>query len=74
MENFHTSGYACKDHGHLTMQMVDACTLCGEPLVSIPDAVEAAVHEAMRRGADVEIAHENQTLEQAGSIGAFLRF
>jgi hypothetical protein len=43
-------------------------------LLPVNDVIEAAVHRTMVQGGQVEIVSENPQLEEAGQIGALLRY
>jgi peptide chain release factor subunit 1 len=50
------------------------CQTCGAATREIPDVVEAAVAQALRRGARVETVTEDGGFESLGGVGALLRF
>jgi peptide chain release factor subunit 1 len=73
-EGFNRAGYRCLGCGYLTVQSIDPCPFCGSAFERIEDAVEMAVREVMEKGGDVEVVRQNETLEDAGRIGALLRY
>lgn len=73
-EGFRCNAYRCKSCGRLFEQNGSPCPVCGGELERIWDGVEAAVNAVMRAGGSVEVIHASSALEQAGSIGAILRY
>jgi peptide subunit release factor 1 (eRF1) len=74
-EGFHLAGYRCTGCYNLTLSGAsNHCTVCGAKLEAVPDVIELAVGEAMRRGGEVEVMHANPLFEKHGSIGAYLRY
>ncbi|MGA9532619.1 MAG: hypothetical protein WBR18_07875 [Anaerolineales bacterium] len=73
-EGFNLAGYRCTGCGYLTLQPIESCPFCDSPFERIEDAVEMAVREVMEKGGEVEVVRQNKTLEQAGKIGALLRY
>jgi len=50
------------------------CGTCGSNTREVPDVVEAAVAQALRRGARVETIAEDAAFDSLGGVGALLRF
>lgn len=73
-EGFRAPGYRCRGCGYLTGTRRTSCPFCGRDFEQIEDAVELAVRKAMADGADVEVVVDNPQLDQAGRIGALLRY
>lgn len=73
-EGFQAPGYRCRGCGYLTAQAIDACPFCGESFEEIPDAVEMAMRRVIRDGGDVVVVRDSQELQNAGNIGAQLRY
>jgi peptide subunit release factor 1 (eRF1) len=71
---YHDSGYKCKRCGVLIAQKLDKCPYCGDTFESINDAVELAIRQVMQSGGDVEVIHNNLELDNAGKVGALLRY
>ena len=69
----HAPGVVCADCGRLA-ERGRRCGACGGELQEVPDVVEAAVAQAFRQGADVQIVTEDGDLRELGGIGALLRF
>ncbi len=74
LQEFEQSGYRCTGCGYLTTQQVEKCPFCGGTFETIENAVEMAIQDALRSGADVKIIQENEALEKAGFISAILRY
>ncbi len=72
--DFEHPGYRCTGCGYLTTQELDKCPFCSGSFETIEKAVETAVHDALKKGADVKVIAENEALEKAGSIAAILRY
>jgi peptide chain release factor subunit 1 len=68
------SGYRCRSCRYLMLAERDECPLCGGPTEGVEDLVETMTHRALEQGTEVEIVRGNATLEEAGSIGALLRY
>ncbi len=73
-EGFRQPGYRCSSCGFLTSYQREQCPFCGSAFQEIEDAVDLAVRHVMRDGGEVEIIRNNPNLEQAGRIGAILRY
>lgn len=67
-------GYRCKACGHLTSHSGKVCPVCEGEMVGQHDIVELAVSAVMRAGGEVEVVHHNPRLQQAGQVGAMLRY
>lgn len=73
-DGFRAAGFRCQGCGFLSAQAAGKCPFCGSPLEEIEDAVELAVRQVMSTGGEVEVIEHNDQLEQAGNIGALLRY
>lgn len=73
-DGFREGGFRCQGCGFLTAQSVEKCPFCDSALDEIEDAVELAVRQVMSTGGEVEILEDNPQLEEAGNIGALLRY
>lgn len=74
-DGYREPGYRCTGCGYLTtVDGQSSCPFCGKPFEHIPDAVELAIHAVMENGGEVEIIHQGPALDQAGKIGALLRY
>jgi peptide chain release factor subunit 1 len=71
---YEASGYRCQNCRYLTLGEREACPLCGGTLEHVNDLVDTMTHRALEQGVEVEIVRGNETLEEAGSIGALLRY
>ena len=73
-EGYSETGYHCKHCGYLTTVEMNKCPSCSGEFEILPDAVEHAVMDVMRNGGVIEVIHNSPALEQAGRIGAVLRY
>jgi peptide subunit release factor 1 (eRF1) len=71
---FEASGYRCESCRFLMIAERSECPLCGSQVEPVEDLVETMTHRALEGGTEVEIVRGNQSLEEAGSVGALLRF
>ena len=71
-EEFHHAGFRCTECDMLVLEP-QHCDNCGGA-VPVPDIVEQIVHRVMHQGGAIEIVRTSPRLEQAGQIGAFLRY
>ena len=72
-EGYRAPGYICTHCDYLSLQEADQCSICGGPAERLEDIVDHLVHRAIAM--DVEVAFaEDETLENAGSIGSVWRF
>ena len=71
---FEVSGYRCKNCRYLTLVEREECPLCGGEFERVEDLVDTMTHRALEQGVEVEIVRGNPDLEEAGSIGALLRY
>jgi peptide chain release factor subunit 1 len=73
-EGFRAPGYRCKGCQYISGFALEACPFCGGEFETIDDAVELAVQRVIKSGGEVEIVRDNPALENAGRIGALLRY
>ncbi len=73
-DGFRAPGYRCTHCAYLSAQKQAVCTFCGNPIEKIEDAVEFAVRQVLADGGEVEVVKANPELENAGNIGALLRY
>jgi peptide chain release factor subunit 1 len=73
-EGFSQPGYHCKACGYLSTVKEKACPMCGGAFEQVQDSVEHAVMDVMQGGGVIEVVHGGLALEQAGKIGAVLRY
>lgn len=71
---YEASGYRCQNCRYLMLAEREECPLCGGAVEHVQDLVETMTHRALEQGVEVEIVRGNQTLEDAGSVGALLRY
>lgn len=71
---FEASGYRCQHCRYLMLTEREECPLCGGQIEHVDDLVETMTHRALEQAVDVEIVRGNEKLEQAGSVGALLRY
>jgi peptide chain release factor subunit 1 len=72
-EGFRKNAFRCKSSGLLTTQPDRDCA-GEEDTEKVYDVVEVLVSQVMRSGGDVEVVISNPALENAGHIGAILRY
>lgn len=68
------SGYRCQSCRYLMLVERDECPLCGGQVEPVADIVDTIVRRALEQGVEVEVVRGNQKLEEAGGIGALLRY
>jgi peptide subunit release factor 1 (eRF1) len=73
-EGLRAPGYRCKGCDYLTAQALEICPFCGNSIEKIEDAIEMAVRKVFSDGGEVEVIHDSPELEEAGGIGALLRY
>jgi peptide subunit release factor 1 (eRF1) len=72
-DGFRKNAFRCKSTGLLTTRPEEFCD--GEAdTETVYDVVEYVVNQVMRSGGDIEVVMSDPALEQAGSIGAFVRY
>lgn len=71
---YEASGYRCQNCRYLMLAERDECPLCGGEITVVEDLVETMTHRALEQGVEVEIVRGNEKLEEAGSVGAILRY
>jgi peptide chain release factor subunit 1 len=72
-EGFRKNAYRCKSTGLLTTRPEDACG-GDHDVEKIYDVVDVMVSQVMRQGGDVEVMISSPELEEAGNIGAIVRY
>jgi peptide subunit release factor 1 (eRF1) len=68
-EGFRKVGYRSKETG-----MLSAVKGADADAEKVFDVIDQAVSEVISHGGEVEVVHQNEALERAGSIGALLRY
>jgi len=71
---YEASGYRCQRCRYLTLVEQHECPLCGGPVEQVQDITDTMVHRALEQDTAVEIVRGNAMLEEAGSVGALLRY
>ncbi len=71
---YRASGFSCPSCNALATQPADACPYCKGPLTPVDTIVDLAGQKAIQQGAPIDVIDANKELEDAGGIGAFLRF
>lgn len=71
---YEASGYRCQSCRYLMLTEREECPLCGGTVEYVEDLVDTMTHRALEQGVDVEIVRGNEKLEEAGSVGALLRY
>lgn len=71
---YEASGYRCQNCRYLMLTEREECPLCGGTVEHVEDLVETMTHRALEQGVDVEIVRGSQELEEAGLVGALLRY
>lgn len=71
---FEATGYRCTNCRYLMLVERTECPLCGGAVEHVDDLVETLTHRALEQGVEVEIVRGNEKLEEAGSVGALLRY
>ncbi len=72
-DGFRTPGYVHQSSGFLVANLTRS-PLAEAELAEVADVVEAAVAQTVAQGGHVEVIAENTQLENAGRIGAILRY
>jgi peptide subunit release factor 1 (eRF1) len=71
---YEASGFRCKNCRYLMLVEPEECPLCGGAVEEVEDLVDTMAHRALEQGVEVEIVRGNEKLEEAGCIGALLRY
>ena len=71
---YEASGFRCTSCRYLMLVEPEECPLCGSEVERVEDLVETMTHRALEQGVEVEIVRGNDRLDEAGSIGALLRY
>lgn len=73
-DGYQSPGYLHQDSNLLAVHLGDAVAYGDDEPKHVDDVVEAAVYRTIEQGGKVEIVSENPQLENAGRIGAILRY
>lgn len=71
---YEASGFRCSNCRYLMLVEPKECPLCGGEVERVEDLVDTMSHRALEQGVEVEIVRGNEKLDEAGSIGALLRY
>ncbi len=74
LEDYRNTGLSCINCGNLAIQELSSCPYCKSEMQKVNYIVDLVAQKAVEQGAMVEIVSKNKKLEEAGNIGAFLRF
>ena len=64
----------CRHCGHLDYRLVRSCAVCGQASRELDDVTSALIVRALRSKVDVVYVGPQPALQEAGNIGALLRF
>lgn len=73
-DGYRTPGYIDENSKYLTVRETTASPFGDTQLVAVEDVIEEAVSNTLGQGGTVEIVKDNPDLENAGQIGALLRY
>jgi peptide chain release factor subunit 1 len=73
---FAAPAYRCDNCGYIGVEPMaeNACPLCAAQLRQLPDAADSLVRWAIEQNLDLTFVSGNLALQQAGAIGALLRY
>lgn len=74
LKDYKQTGLSCKNCSYLNIQDIASCPYCKGEMQKVNYIIELTAQKAVEQGAIVDIIPENKTLQESGSIGAFLRF
>lgn len=72
--DFEAEAVECLHCRHLDTRIVRTCAVCGRETREIKDVSDALVDLALRNGAEINFIDGDASLENAGRVGALLRF
>jgi len=72
--DFEAEAVECIHCRHLDTRIVRTCAVCGRETREIKDVSDALVDLALRNGAEINFIDGDANLENAGRVGALLRF
>jgi peptide chain release factor subunit 1 len=73
-DGFRAPGFVDENSKFLTARAAESSPFGDNPLIAVDDVIEEAVTNTLEQGGTVEVIGENEELEQAGRIGALLRY
>ncbi len=71
---YHTAGFRCPDCEVITSMPEVACQACEQTPQEVQDVIALAVTITLKHGGEVEVVELIPDFEDAGKIGAFLRY
>lgn len=71
---FIKEGYICNSCRYMTVKIKDKCPYCNGKLVFYNDIVDEIVEDSLNQGCEVFEVEDNKKLQEAGNIGAILRY
>ncbi len=71
---FSAAAAECGHCGHLDYRLVRNCAVCGQSTRELDDVTSALIARTLRSNVDVVYVGPQPALQQAGNIGALLRF
>jgi peptide chain release factor subunit 1 len=73
-DGYRGQAHRCENCGYMTVEPLEKCAFCGGQMRLLDNAVNRVVSRAIERGVDVTTVRDSKQLEEAGSIGAILRY
>lgn len=74
LKDFRESGRSCKRCGYVSIQDLSTCPFCKGDMQGEKYLGDLIAQRSVEQGAFVEVVSESKKLDEAGGIGAFLRF
>jgi peptide chain release factor subunit 1 len=73
-DGYRTPGYFDENSKYLSVQSTDTSPIDEGELIAVDDVIEEAVSNTFEQGGTVEVIKDNPDLDEAGQIGALLRY
>ena len=73
-QNYHARAVECSRCGYVDSHLVRYCPACGHATLELEDVCDALIPMALRRDIQLYVIKESRELDNAGNIGALLRF
>ena len=73
-EGYEALGFRCTNCGYLGAQETDSCPYCNSEVQSHEHVIDAAIRTAIEKGVAVKSVAGNEQLDEAGKVGAVLRY
>ncbi len=73
-ESYRARAVECSSCGYVDAHMVRFCQACGHATLELEDVCDAIIPMAIRRDIQLFLIKDSQDLDNAGNIGALLRF